>query len=227
MKLKKNIKLLIAVDGGAGSGKTTGAKLISKKYKLNLLSSGILYRYIAFKLINNKTVKNKKSFLIKTASKITLKKLKDRKLYSPEVTEYTSEIAKNKFIRGLLKKFQKDFSKKNLVCIEGRDIGSIICPNADLKFFFKCTNLNVRAKRRLRDFRKFDNKISLNDVKKALKARDYIDSRRKHSPLRVLKDSIIIDSSKVNKKQMLVKLSKIIESKLKNKYAKFKQGWIR
>ena len=107
MKLKKNIKLLIAVDGGAGSGKTTGAKLISKKYKLNLLSSGKLYRYIAFELINNKTVKNKKSFLIKTASKITLKKLKDRKLYSPEVTEYTSEIAKNKFIRGLLKKLER------------------------------------------------------------------------------------------------------------------------
>ena len=126
------------------------------------------------------------------------------------------------FIRNLLKKFQQDFSKKNLVCIEGRDIGSIICPNADLKFFFKCTNLNIRAKRRLRDFHKFDNKISLNDVKKALKARDSIDSRRKHSPLRVLKDSIIIDSSKVNKKQMLVKLSRIIESKLKNKYAKFK-----
>ena len=221
MKLKKGIKLLIAVDGGAGSGKTTGAKLISKKYGLNLLTSGLLYRYVSLKLLSAKKIKNKKNFIKQLAKKINSKKLKNKKLFSQNVTKYTSIIARIKYIRQILKKYQKSFSKKNLACIEGRDIGTVICPKADIKFFFIC-NLDVRAKRRQKEFKKSNKKISLKEVKKTLKLRDYLDKTRKYSPLRISKDSIVIDSSKVNKRQMLVKLSRIIERKLKIKYGKFK-----
>ncbi len=219
MKLKKNINLLIACDGGAASGKTTAAKLLSKKYNLKFLSSGLLYRYISYKLIVKRNIPNKNSYVKKISEKITLKKLKNKKLFNQDVTQNAYEIAKSKKIRFLLKKFQKNFSKQNHVCIEGRDIGSVICPNADIKFFFKC-NLEARSKRRWKEYKKNNSKISLKEVKKALKLRDYADTNRKHSPLRVSKDSIVIDTSKLNIKQTLSKISKIVEKKLLLKYGR-------
>ena len=224
MKLKKHIKLLIAADGGAASGKTTAARLISRKYNLNYLSSGLLYRYIAYKLLNKKKFINKPSYLRKISEKITLNKLRNKKLYSQNVTKYTSEIAKIKKIRIMLKNYQKKFAKQNHVCIEGRDIGSVICPNADIKLFFKCV-LKIRAKRRWNEYRRVNPKITLAEVKKSLKLRDYSDINRKHSPLRILKDSIVIDTSKLNKKQMLGKISNIVEKKLLKKYGRnYKTG---
>tara|TARA_B100000029_G_scaffold487432_1_gene542963 strand:- start:2650 stop:3324 length:675 start_codon:yes stop_codon:yes gene_type:complete len=224
LKLKKTIKLLIACDGGAASGKTTAAKLISRKYNLHFLSSGLLYRYISFKLLSQKKLVNRELY-IKTISKnISPNKLKNKKLFNEDVTRYASEIAKSKKIRILLRKYQKNFSKRNHVCIEGRDIGSKICPNADIKLFFKCS-LNVRAKRRWSEYKKNNPKITLLKVKKALKIRDYSDINRKHSPLRILKDSIVIDTSKLSKKQMLSKISRIVEKKLFLKYGRtYKTG---
>tara|TARA_B100000579_G_scaffold434417_1_gene455280 strand:+ start:1312 stop:1986 length:675 start_codon:yes stop_codon:yes gene_type:complete len=219
LKLKKNINLLIACDGGAASGKTTAAKLLSKKYNLKFLSSGLLYRYISYKLIVKRNILNKNAYVKKISEKITLKKLKNKKLFNQDVTQNAYEIAKSKKIRFLLKKFQKNFSKQNHVCIEGRDIGSVICPNADIKFFFKC-NLEARSKRRWKEYKKNNSKISLKEVKKALKLRDYADTNRKHSPLRVSKDSIVIDTSKLNIKQTLSKISKIVEKKLLLKYGR-------
>ena len=219
MKLNKKIKLLIACDGGAASGKTTAAKLISKKYNLHFLSSGLLYRYISYKLLLKKKLLNRNVYIKKISKNITLNKLKSRKLFNQNVAQYASEIAKSKKIRMLLKKYQKKFSKQNHVCIEGRDIGSVICPNADIKLFFKC-NLRVRTKRRWNEYRKRNSKITLTEVKKTLKTRDYSDINRKHSPLRISKDSIVIDTSKLSKKQTLDKISNIIENKLLLKYGR-------
>ncbi len=219
MKLNKKIKILIACDGGAASGKTTAAELVSKKYNLHFLSSGKLYRYIAYRLLSKKKIVNNDIYLKKISKNITLSKLKNKKLFSPSVDNFTSKIAKSKKVRMLLIKFQKNFSKQNHVCIEGRDIGSVVCPNADIKFFFKCS-LNVRAKRRWLEYRKNNSKISLNEVKKALKTRDYLDINRKHSPLRATKDSIVIDTSKLSKKQTLYKISNIVEKKLLLKYGR-------
>ena len=219
LKLKKNTKLLIACDGGAASGKTTAAKLLSKKYNLDFLSSGLLYRYVSYKLLNNKKKYDKRKYLKKITKSISLSKLKSKNLFDQNVTLYASKIAKSKFIRILLKKFQKNFAKQDHVCIEGRDIGSAICPKADIKLFFKCS-LKIRAKRRWVEYRKNNSKITINEVKKALKTRDYSDINRKHSPLRASKDSIVIDTSKLNKKQMLSRISKIVEEKLKLKYGR-------
>ena len=219
MKLNKNVKLLIAVDGGASSGKTTGSKLIAKKYGLKLLTSGLLYRFVAYKLLQNKKIKSKNLFLKKLTKKISLKNLKNKNLFSAEVTEYTSKIAKNKSIRNLLKSYQLDFAKNRLCLIEGRDIGTVIIPKADLKIFFKCS-LNTKAKRRFKEYRKTNKKITFREVKKAIKLRDSNDTKRKISPLKASKDAVIVDSSKVNKKQMLVRLSKIVEGKLKEKYGR-------
>ena len=218
MKLKNNVRLFITCDSGAGAGKTTASKYLSKKYGLNLLTSGLLYRMVAYKLLASKKTVNDTSFLKKITKNINSKLLNNTKLYSPKVTAYTSKIAKIKKIRLLLKNYQKKFTKKRLVVIEGRDIG-VLFPKSDIKIFFKCS-LKIAAKRRFKEFRKTDKNITLKDVKKDLRSRNLTDTKRKNSPLRVPKGAIIISTSRLNKKQMFKKVSKFVEKKLKLKYGR-------
>jgi CMP/dCMP kinase len=218
LKLKKHHKLVVAADGSAASGKTTGAKRISKKYGLKFLSSGLLYRYASYQLIKHKP-KNKISFLKKVFKNLSLKKLEDKALHNPEISAHTSIIAKEQKIRNILKLFQKKFAKKyNKVCIEGRDIGTVILPNADIKFFFKCS-LDVAARRRFKELRKNNKQIKFAEVKKAMSIRDNLDRKRKNSPLIQAKNAVIVQTDKLkNIKGMLNKLSEVIEKKIKEKY---------
>ena len=215
MKYKvKNIQ--ISCDGGAATGKSTGARLISKKYRLKFLSSGLLYRYAGFLLLKYNP-KNKIKFLKKKFKYLDYSKIKKNNLHTPEISEYTSIIAKNNNIRKILKKYQTNFAiKYKNCCIEGRDISTKILPNSDLKFFFKC-NLNTASLRRYKELKKINSKIKLKDVKKALRIRNLADSKRKNSPLLKHRDSIEIDTGKLNKQAMLKKMSKYIERVVKYK----------
>ena len=218
MKLKENLKLVIAADGSAASGKTTGAKLISKKYGLQFLSSGLLYRYASYHLLKSKPKKTIQ-FLKKKFNNLSLKKLDNRLFHSPKISAHTSIIAKNQKIRNILKTFQKKFAKRhNKVCIEGRDIGTVILPKADIKFFFKC-GLDVAAKRRFKELRKTNRNIKLVEVKKAMRIRDNLDKKRKNSPLIQAKNAVIVQTDKLkNIKGMLNKMSEVIKKRIKDKY---------
>jgi len=218
LKLKENLKLVIAADGSAASGKTTGAKLISKKYGLQFLSSGLLYRYASYHLLKSKPKKTIQ-FLKKKFNNLSLKKLNNRLFHSPKISEHTSIIAKNQKIRNILKTFQKKFARKfNKVCIEGRDIGTVILPNADIKFFFKC-NLNVAAKRRFKELKKTNKDTNFLEVKKAMLIRDNLDKKRKNSPLIQAENAVIVRTDKLkNIKGMVDKMSEVIEKKIKEKY---------
>ena len=212
----KNKNIQISCDGGAATGKSTGAKLISKKYGLKFLSSGLLYRYAGFLLLRYNP-KNKIKFLKKKFKYLDYSKIKKNNLHTPEISEYTSIIAKNNNIRKILKKYQTNFAiKYKNCCIEGRDISTKILPNSDLKFFFKC-NLNTASLRRYKELKKINSKIKLKDVKKALRIRNFADSKRKNSPLLKHRDSIEIDTGKLNKQAMLSKMSKYIERVVKHK----------
>ncbi len=217
--MKYNTKeLKITCDGGAATGKSTGAKLIAKKYKLAFLSSGLLYRYAAYLILNQKP-SNKISFLKKKFKSLNnYKKLNKMNLHTPKISDYSSKIAKNIYIRNILKNYQKNFIKKNKGCvIEGRDASTKILPTSDVKFFFIC-NLNVAAKRRLKELKKNDRKIVLSDVKKALKSRNILDKKRKHSPLKKHKNAVVVDTGKLNKQAMVIKMTKYVEQIIKIKY---------
>ena len=217
LKLKKYHKLLIAADGSAASGKTTGAKLIAKKYGMKFLSSGLLYRYASYKLLKHKP-KNKILFLRKHFKNLNLSKLNNKNLHLPEISAHTSIIARQQKIRNILKAFQRKFAKKyNKVVIEGRDIQTKILPNADIKFFFKC-NLNVAALRRFKELKKRNKNTKLSDVKKAMRIRDNLDKKRKISPLTQAKNAVIVHSDKLNIKGMIAKMSKVVEKKINEKY---------
>ena len=205
-----NKSLRIACDGEAASGKSTGAKLVSKKYKLFLINSGLLYRY-ASKIIIKHKPKKIVPFLKKKFKNISYNKIKKQSLHSQEISNHVGYLAKNKDVREIMKKFQKKIIQKNKrICVEGRDIASKILakkPKYDLAFYFKC-NLNIASYRRWVDIKK---KVKLIDVKKALRKRTLMDKNRKNSPLIKVKDAILIRTDKLSKKQVLNKMSKHIE----------------
>ena len=215
MKLKSK-SIQVSCDGGAATGKSTGAKMIAKKYKLKFLSSGLLYRYASFLILRDKP-KNKYLFLKKKFNTLNYKLLEKINLHTPLISQNSADIAKNKKIRQILRTYQINFSKKNKrCCIEGRDISTKILPLSDLKFFFKC-NLNIASKRRFNELKKTNIKIKLKEVKKALRIRNISDINRKHSPLLRHRNSIEIDTGKLNKQAMVKKMSIFIEKLLKEK----------
>tara|TARA_B100000242_G_scaffold283074_1_gene244961 strand:- start:10 stop:645 length:636 start_codon:yes stop_codon:yes gene_type:complete len=208
--VKKFKKLIIACDGESASGKSTAAKIVSKKYKLLLVNSGLIYRYCSKLIIKNKP-KNSVSFLKKKFKNISYKKIIKQKLHTEEISNHVAVLAKNKSIRIIVNKFQKKIFKSNKkICVEGRDIASKILsknPRYDLAFYFKCKN-NVAAYRRWLDLNK---KVSLKEVTKSLKKRTLMDKKRKNSPLIKVKDAILIRTDKLSKKEVLLKMSKHID----------------
>ena len=208
----KNFKrLIIACDGESASGKRTAAKLISKKYKLLLINSGLLYRYCS-KLVIKDRPKNIISFLNKKFKNVSYNVVAKQNLHTEQISNHVAILAKNKKVRDIINKFQKKIIKSNnKICVEGRDIASKILaknPKYDIAFYFRC-NLNTASYRRWLDIKK---KVPLKDVKKSLNKRTQMDKKRKNSPLIKVKDAILIRTDKLSKKQVVTKMSKYIDS---------------
>ena len=210
-KLKK---LIIACDGEAASGKSTGAKMISKKYKLLLINSGLIYRYSS-KLIIENNLQNFIPFLKKKLKKVSYKYIAKQKLHSEDISNHVGVLAKNKKVRDIINKIQmKIIRSNNRICVEGRDIASKILakkPKYDVAFYFKC-NSDVASHRRWLDLKK---SVPIIEVKKSLNKRTNLDKKRKYSPLVKVKDAVLIRTDKLSKKQVLVKMSKYIDMKNK------------
>ena len=213
-----NKKLTITCDGGAATGKSTGAKLIAKKYNLPFLSSGLLYRYVSYLKIKHKPIDLIRLIEIKF-SKLNYQKLNKINLHTPKISDESANIAKIQKIRNILKKYQKNFIKKRRGCVlEGRDASTKILPNSNVKFFFIC-NINTAAKRRYKELKKSSRTINLNQIKQALNKRNLSDKTRSISPLQKHPDAIVVNTTKLSKKAMVAKMSIHIEKflKLKNK----------
>ena len=212
--LKKKLKksLIIACDGEAASGKSTGAKLISQKYKLLLINSGLFYRY-ASKLVIEEKPKNVISFLKKEFKNLSYEKIASENLHSQKISDHVGYLAKIKKVREIVNITQRKIIKNNnRICVEGRDIASKILsrrPKYDVAFYFKC-NINVASYRRWMDLKK---KTPLKEVSRSLKNRTRLDKNRTHSPLKKVKDAILIQTHKLNKKQMLYKMIETLEKK--------------
>jgi len=212
VKLKK---LIIACDGESASGKSTAAKLVSNKYKLTLINSGLLYRYCSKLIIQHKP-KSIIPFLKKQFKTVSYKEIEKLKLHSEDISNHVAILAKNKKVREIVNQLQmKIIRTNNKICVEGRDIASKILaknPKYDVAFYFKCI-LDVASYRRWLDLKK---SVPLKEVKKSLKTRTMLDKKRKNSPLIKVKDAILIRSDKLNKKEVLAKMSKEVDKILKN-----------
>ena len=208
--------LIIACDGEAASGKSTGAKLVSKKYKLLLINSGLFYRYCSKITIKHKP-KKILPFLNDKLKSISYIKISKQNLHTEEISKHVAIIAKNKKVRELVNKIQmKIIKSNNRICVEGRDIASKVLarkPKYDVAFYFK-SSLNIAANRRWLELKK---KVPLKEIKKSLKIRTNLDKNRKNSPLKKVQDAILIRTDRLTKKQVLIKMSQYIDALLKNK----------
>ena len=215
IKRKKILK--IAIDSPAAAGAGTLAKAISKHYNLFYLDTGKIYRFIAYKKL-----KNPKKFnlnLIKLEMKrLKIKDLSNKTLLSDAIGTEASIISKEKKIRKVVHNFQLHYAynppkKYNGSCLDGRDITYKIIPDADFKFFVTAS-LKTRALRRYKELKALNKKITYIEVLKSIKNRDKSDFKRKISPLKKTKDSLLINTTNLNKRSCFLKIKKIIDRKI-------------
>ena len=217
MTVKKKKLMKIAIDSPAAAGAGTLAKAISKHYNLYYLDTGKIYRLIAYiKLTNPKKFSYK--LLYKKIKNLKQKELSKKVLLSDNVGSEASIISKDKNIRKLVHSFQQNLAynppkKFNGSCLDGRDITYKIVPDADFKFFVTA-NLKTRALRRYREYLRLNKKITYEEVLKSIKKRDKSDLNRKISPLKKTKDSLLINTTNLNKRSCFLKIKKIIDKKI-------------
>ena len=215
---RKNI-LKIAIDSPAAAGAGTLAKAISKQYNLLYLDTGKIYRFIAFLKLKFPNKFNQK-FIKKKIKFLKAKDLSNKNLLSDEVGTEASKISKIRGVRKLVHSFQLNFAynppkKFNGSCLDGRDITYKIVPDADFKFYITAST-KVRALRRFKELKKLKKNVKYSDVLKSIKNRDKSDLNRKISPLKKTKDSLLINTTKLNKRACFLKIKKIIDRKLNN-----------
>ena len=218
MKIRKDI-LKVSIDSPAAAGAGTQARLIGNHYKLLVLDTGRVYRFVANIKLTEPSKYNYK-YIKKKIDKLKMKDLRNKKLSSDKVATVASIIAKDKKIRKLVHAFQLKCAynppkKYAGSCLDGRDIGSVVVKDADVKFYLTA-NVKVRANRRYKELKAKNKKITYKEVLKSIKKRDKSDKNRKISPLKKTKDMVLLNSSSESISTCFMKIKKIIDRKINN-----------
>ncbi len=222
-------KPIIAIDGPAGAGKSTVTKAFAQKLGLIYLDTGAMYRAVTWLIISNSIAPNDQAAIenilkdsnleFKNSSFIEQKIFINnidvtKKIRSPEVTSMVSEIAKQQFVRELLTRQQKAIGKDGGLVAEGRDIGTAVFPDADVKVFLTASPTE-RAKRRALDLNKRGFEFSsIEDLEQEIKERDKKDSEREIAPLKKAQDAIELVTDGMNIEEVLEELTYIFRSKI-------------
>ena len=192
--------MIIAIDGPTASGKSRLGKNLSDKLKIDFVDSGKLYRIIAYLYKNSNSNLNKFLKSKNWDEEFKRDDFNDDDLYSPEVSDISSKISTNKEVRKIVTDYLRKLAKKNNLIVAGRDIGTVVFKNADLKIFLTAEE-NEREKRRLKQL--LEKGYSDDKIDRELFIRDKRDSRRKIAPLKPAKDAIIIDNTNLKKEETL------------------------
>ena len=214
--------MIIAIDGPSGSGKSTTARLLAQRLNITHLDTGAMYRVVTWGLkkenIDINDISSVNSFLNRTdlsyknANEIMLNgRLVSRDIRKKDITSSVSAVSALLEVRKFLVNIQRKLGKKIDCVIEGRDIGSVVFPNADFKFFLTA-DLDVRSIRRQIELKKMGEDLSIDEIKASIKRRDLIDSSREFSPLKRAEDSIKIDSTDLSIDEQVEKIIKIIKT---------------
>ena len=228
--MKKTV--IIAIDGPSSSGKSTIAKLIAKHLKFTYIDSGSIYRAVTYLAVKNNLLDKSNintSAIIEILKKTSISfsfnsknqniisvdgiQLED-KIRTFKISSLVSLLAEKNEIRKYIVKIQKDISRNKSIVMDGRDIGTVVFPNADIKFYLDAS-LNERSQRRWKELSKTES-ISLEQVKKDLKNRDDKDINRDHSPLMKSKNSITIITDNLSIDEVVKKMIEIIDKEKLN-----------
>jgi cytidylate kinase len=189
-------KIIIAIDGTAGSGKSSLAKALAKKLNYKYIDTGAMYRFLTYHVIK-RGIKNKKDIIdLAKHLKISMRNLQTDKIRIPEVSNMVSKIAAIKGVRVCMVNHQRELAKKGGAIVEGRDIGTVVFPDADIKFFMTA-GVDERSKRRYKELMQKGIKVQKDAVEENLVSRDAKDSSRKVSPMKPAKDAIVIDTTRL------------------------------
>ena len=213
--------MIIAIDGPAGSGKSTTAKLLAKKIGFIYLDTGAMYRAVTYYFLNNSADLTNSLEILQLLNKMNLKidhqndeftvfldnKNVNNHIRKQNINQFVSDVSKIGEVRKEMVEIQRNFSNKKDIVVEGRDIGSHVFPNADYKFFIKADIL-VRAKRRFNEMS--ESSISIPELAAQLEQRDMLDSNRTISPLVKANDALVIDTTSLTIEEQVNKLYNII-----------------
>lgn len=214
---------IIALDGPAGSGKSTIAKVIAKNFGLTYLDTGAMYRMVALYILENNIDFNNVADVEKILNNIKVDIIDDKfilngkdvslEIRTPEVTKIVSPVSAIKAVRVKLVDLQREISKGKKVILDGRDIGTVVFPNADLKIFLVASP-EERAKRRVKDYASKGITEDFETVLKDILERDHTDSTRRESPLKKAEDAIEVDTSFLNIEESVQAISNLIKEKI-------------
>ena len=210
---------LLAIDGPAGSGKGTVAKLLSKKLNLNYLDSGAIYRLIALSAMEEKVDLENDKNLVDLIRKVDINFVDEqiflnnsnvsKKIRYEKVGKSASIIAKHLKLRKEILTFQRKFFQGNGLVAEGRDMTTVVFPNADLKIYLDAS-VKERAKRRYKQLMVKGKDVSIQNLSDNITARDKLDKERIHSPLSIADDAFVLNSDDLNIDQTVNKILKLI-----------------
>ena len=214
---------VITIDGPAGAGKGTISKLVSQKMGFNYLDSGAIYRIISLEAKRKLITLNQISKIIEIINDLDIR-FSDEKIFlnreditdlirTEEIGKLASEIAKNEQIRKEILDFQKSFFKSPGLVADGRDMGTVVFPDAKIKIFLTAS-IQERAKRRYKQLILKENNVNLDDLFKSIKLRDDSDKNRKISPLKAANDAYLIKTDNLSISQSFEKVMEIIKNKL-------------
>ena len=216
---------VIAIDGPAGSGKSTTAKIVAERLGFTYLDTGAMYRALTYYALENKINPADEKKLAEIAEQLPLEFRRidggnlvflngqdiSKEIRTPEVTKNVSEVSAHLLVRRAMVARQKDFGKKGSIVAEGRDTTTVVFPDADLKIYMDAS-VKERAKRRLLDLSNMGIESDLSEQEQDINRRDKFDSGREHSPLTIAEDAVVIDTTNLTIEKQVERIVELFQA---------------